>query len=70
MRFLSRKNSKGLVRIGVVHRRPGYPEKVRFINTYRAENNPELALKTIFYKAFTKAHPKWRILEINVKNEK
>ena len=70
MKSSNRKKSDGLVTVDVVHRRPGYPENVKFIRTYRAENNHELNLKTIFYEAFTEAHPDWPILEINLRNEK
>lgn len=70
MKSLNRKNSYGLVTIDVLHHRPGCAENVKFIRTYRAENNPELDLKTIFFEAFTKAHPDWPILEINLRNEK
>ena len=58
--------SNGVGTISILHCRPDYPREVEFLNIYRVKNNPELDLKTIFYKAFSKAHPDWSILEIKL----
>ncbi len=70
MKLFSRKNSNSLVTIEVLHRRPGHAENVTFIRTYCARNDPELDLKTIFFEAFSEAHPEWPIMEIHLRNEK
>ena len=65
--FFRRKN--GVVAIHILHRRPGYPENVTFIRTFRVRPDANLDFKGIFFEAFSEAHPDWPILEINIRNE-
>lgn len=70
MKLFNSKNSNGLVTIKVLHRRPHYPKGTKFMNVYNVKDNSELDMKTIFYEAFTKAHPNWNILEIILQKER
>ena len=66
MKLFKQKNSDGVVTINILHRRPYYPKDTKFLNNYKVKYDPELDMKTIFYEAFTKAHPNWSILEITM----
>jgi hypothetical protein len=69
MGLFNHKKSNGLVTINILHRRLKYPKDTKFMNYYKVKNDSELDLKTIFYEAFTKAHPGWSILEIRLQND-
>jgi len=69
MGLFNHKKSNGLVTINILHRRPKYPKDSKFMNYYKVKNDSELDLKTIFYEAFTKAHPYWSILEIRLQKD-
>ncbi len=66
MRLFNHKNSDGVVTVNILHRRPNYPKGTKFMNCYKVKQDSELDMKTVFYEAFTKAHPNWSILEITV----
>jgi hypothetical protein len=40
------------------------------MNSYVTENDSNLDLKELMYRAFSQAHPKWKILEISLHIEK
>jgi len=67
MKLFNRKKSKESVTINILHRRSDHPKNVKFMNTYRIANNPKIDLKRTMYKAFNKAHPDWKILEIDLR---
>ena len=69
MRLFSFRRKNGVVAIHILHKRPGYPENVKFLHTYTVKADPKLDFKNIFFEAFSEAHPDWPILEINLKNE-
>jgi hypothetical protein len=69
MGLFNHKKSNGIVTINILHRRPHYPEDTKFLNSYKVKNDSELDLKTLFYEAFTKAHPDRSILEIRLEND-
>jgi len=67
MKLFNSKKSKKSVTVSILHRRSDHSKKVKFMKTYRVANNPKLDLKRIMYKAFNKAHPDWKILDVNLK---
>jgi hypothetical protein len=69
MGLFNHKKSNGLVTINILHRRLKYPKGTTFMNCYKVKHDSERDLKTIFYEAFTKAHPGWSILEIRLQND-
>ena len=66
MGLFNHKKSNGLVTINILHRRPNYPKGTKFMKSYKVKPDSEIDMKTIFYEAFTKAHPNWSILEITM----
>jgi hypothetical protein len=66
MKLFKQKNSDGVVTVNILHCRPNYPKDTKFLNNFKVKYDPELDMKTIFYEAFTKAHPNWSILEITM----
>jgi len=66
MRILNRRKSKETVTVSILHRRADYPENIEFMNVYKLVQNPKLDIKTTMQDAFQKAHPDWKILEINL----
>jgi hypothetical protein len=66
MRILNRRKTKETVTVSILHRRSNYPENIEFMNVYKLVQNPELDLKSTMQNAFQKAHPDWKILEINL----
>ena len=70
MKLFNQKKSGEYVTVKILHQRPGHPKNVEFMKIYCVANNPKLDLKRIMYKAFNKAHPDWKILEINLRKEK
>ena len=39
------------------------------MQTYRIANNPKVDLKKTMHKAFNKAHPDWKILEVDLRKQ-
>jgi len=67
MKLFNRKKSKEVVTVNILHRRSGQPKNMEFMQTYRIANNPKVDLKKTMHKAFNKAHPDWKILEVDLR---
>jgi hypothetical protein len=70
MKLFNQKKSKESVTVNILHRRSDHPKNVKFMNTYCVVNNPKLDLKRTMHKAFNKAHPNWKIVEIDLRKVK
>lgn len=57
-------------KITILHNRPKYDNRVKFIYSYEVEinDNSKIDLTRLFRESFNEAHPTWSILKINVRD--
>ena len=62
-------SEKKLSHVTVVHRKPEYPDHIKFMKTYHVETEGDVNLEEVFRETYTKNHPEWEVLKVIIDEE-